>query len=141
MVTSSVDCGERVMRYFRFRSGSHFGSKKVFFGQFLGSQTSRTSQGRAQNQEAANQRLSLAQAWPLYIYTIERWEGEQRGATSGQKKGGFGLFLGVFGSQTSRTSREMEQKQEGGQSEAEFGSDLAFIYIHNRENICISIFD
>ena len=58
------------------------------------------------------------------------------------KKGGvFGLLLGVFGSQKSRTSREMAQKQEGGQSEAEFGSDLAFMYIHNRENICISIFD
>ena len=50
------------------------------------------------------------------------------------KKGGvFGLLLGVFGSQKSRTSREMAQKQEGGQSEAEFGSDLAFIYIYTIE--------
>ena len=49
--------------------------KKGFFGQFLGffgSQTSRTSREGRKTKKAANQRLSLAQAWPLYIYTIER---------------------------------------------------------------------
>ena len=56
------------------------------------------------NQEAANQRLSL------HIHTIERWEGEQRGATSGQKGGCLGCFGGfsapggTSGCRTSSTS-------------------------------------
>ena len=37
------------------------------------------------NQEATNQRPSLAQAWPLYIYTTERTEG----CHFWSKKGGF----------------------------------------------------
>ena len=71
------------MRYFRFRSGSHFGSKKGFLRQFLGvfgSQTSRTSRG-------TKKRPIRGRVWRrlgLYIYTQQR---EQRGATSGQKRG------------------------------------------------------
>ena len=100
---SSVDCGERVMRYFRFRSGSHFGSKKVFFGQFLGFKTSRTSRGRAQNKMAAPQSC-LYEGTGSTSYT-------SGGATSSQKRGGLGCFLGFFGSQASRTSRGKAQKK------------------------------
>ena len=85
MLVSSVDCGERVMRYFRFRSGSHFGSKKGVFWAVFGGFRLPDKQDVPGNQEATNQRPSLAQAWPLYIYTTERTEG----CHFWSKKGGF----------------------------------------------------
>ena len=57
---------------------------------------------------------------PLHIHTIERWEGAQLPVWEGEpegchvwskKGGGFGLFLGFFGSQTSRTSRGRAQNK------------------------------
>ena len=102
--SSSVDCGARDPRYFRFRSGSHFGSKKGFFGLFLGvfgSQTSRTSRG-------TKKRPIRGRVWRrlgFYIYTIER----TKGCHFWSKKGVLGCFLGFFGSQTSRTSRETKR--------------------------------
>ena len=94
------------MRYFRFRSGSHFGSKKGFFRQFLGffgSQTSRTSRG-------TKKRPIRGRVWRrlgLYIYTQQR---EQRGATSGQKRG-------VFRLPNKQDVPGKGAKQEGGLSE------------------------
>ena len=57
------------------------------------------------------------------------------------KKGVFWAVLGVFRLPDKQDVSGRAQNQEGGQSEAEFGAGLAFIYIHNRENICISIFE
>ena len=45
-----------------------FRVKKGFFRQFWGFWLP-DKEDVPGNQEAANQRLSLAQAWPLYIYT------------------------------------------------------------------------
>ena len=56
----------------------------------------------------ANQRLSLAQAWPLYIHTIERTEG----CHFWSKKG---LFFGVFRLQDKQDGKGAKQK--GGPSE------------------------
>ena len=95
---SSVDCGARGQRNFRFAlrcpDGAISGQKRVFWAVFGGFWL-QDKQDVPGNQEATNQRPTLAQAWPLHIYTIERWEGEQRGATSGQK-GGVWAVLGGF---------------------------------------------
>ena len=77
-----------------------FRVKKGFFRLFLGVFRLPDKQDVPGNQEATNQRPSLAQAWPLYIHTIERWEG-----------GHFWSKRGVFGSQTSRTSRGRAQNK------------------------------
>ena len=51
------------------------------------------------------------------------------GAISGQKRVFLGCFLGFLAPK--QAGRPGEPRSD--QSEAEFGSDLAFIYIHNRE--------
>ena len=54
--------------------GAVSGQKRVF-RQFFGGFWLQDKQDVPGNQEAANQRLSLAQAWPLYIHTIGGTEG------------------------------------------------------------------
>ena len=76
---SSVECGERGQRYFRFALRSPGESLLVKKGGVLGCFWGFSAPRKAgrlgkwrKNKRAANQRPSLAQTWPLYIYTIER---------------------------------------------------------------------
>ena len=85
---SSVECVARGQRNFRFAlrspDGAISGQKRVFWAVF-GVFRLPDKQDVPGNQEATNQRPSLAQAWPLYIYTTERTEG----CHFWSKKGGF----------------------------------------------------
>ena len=85
---SSVECVARGQRNFRFAlrspDGAISGQKRVFWAVF-GVFRLPDKQDVPGNQEATNQRPSLAQAWPLYIHTIER----TKGCHFWSKKGGF----------------------------------------------------